>query len=80
LTAASACTDDQSTGDSCRSCRHRCGKIDPVRELIVAAEAVLGIHQPFDPSSTQRTFTVMTSDYVTMVLLKPLLAELAARI
>lgn len=49
----------------------------PVRELVAAAEVVLGAHTPFDASRAKRTFTVMTSDYLTMVLLKPLLAEMA---
>jgi DNA-binding transcriptional LysR family regulator len=52
--------------------------VNPVRELLVAAEAVLGTQAPFDPATTKRAFTVMTSDYVTMVLLKPLLGEFAA--
>jgi DNA-binding transcriptional LysR family regulator len=49
----------------------------PVRELVASAEAVLGARAPFDPLRAKRTFTVMTSDYVTMVLLKPLLVEVA---
>jgi DNA-binding transcriptional LysR family regulator len=46
----------------------------PVREVVAAADAVLGVRTPFDPARAKRTFTIMTSDYVTMVLLKPLLA------
>jgi DNA-binding transcriptional LysR family regulator len=53
--------------------------IVPVREVVAAADAVLGVRTPFDPSRAKRTFTIMTSDYVTMVLLKPLLATLATQ-
>lgn len=48
----------------------------PVRELVAAADALLGVRTPFDPATARRTFTVMTSDYVIMMLLNPLLAGL----
>jgi DNA-binding transcriptional LysR family regulator len=51
--------------------------IEPVRELVEAADELLGARKPFDPARLRRTFTVMTSDYVTLVLLKPLLGTLA---
>jgi DNA-binding transcriptional LysR family regulator len=50
----------------------------PVRDLVVAAEDVLGVRKPFDPARAMRRFTIETSDYVAMVLLKPLMVELAA--
>lgn len=51
--------------------------VGPVREAVTAADAVLGVRKPFDPSADQRSFSVLTSDYVALVLLRPLLAELA---
>ncbi|MFE5029842.1 LysR family transcriptional regulator [Streptomyces sp. NPDC056656] len=52
--------------------------VEPAREVVAAANSVLGARAPFDPARARRTFTVMTSDYVTMVLLKPMLVALAA--
>lgn len=51
--------------------------VEPVREAVAAADQVLGVRRPFDPSTDERTFVVAASDYVTLVLLRPLLAELA---
>lgn len=51
--------------------------VEPVREAVAAADQVLGVRRPFDPRTDERTFVVMASDYVTLVLLRPLLAELA---
>ncbi|GAA0895960.1 LysR family transcriptional regulator [Pseudonocardia zijingensis] len=48
----------------------------PVREAIVAIEAVLGSRAGFDPATDQRSFTIVASDYVTLVLLRPLFARL----
>lgn len=52
--------------------------VDPVRELLAAADDILGKHNSFEPATAERTFTIMTSDYATMLLLKPLLAEMTA--
>ncbi|MFI5841495.1 LysR family transcriptional regulator [Catenuloplanes sp. NPDC051500] len=52
--------------------------VEPVRELVAAADALLGVRTPFDPATARRTFTVMTSDYVTLMLLKPVLRTLAS--
>ena len=49
----------------------------PVRDAIGAAEAVLGVREAFDPTRDERAFNVLASDYVALVLLRPLLAELA---
>jgi len=49
----------------------------PVRDAIGAAEAVLGVREAFDPTRNERAFNVLASDYVALVLLRPLLAELA---
>lgn len=54
--------------------------VQPVREAIAAVEGVMGAgghRQGFDPGVDHRTFTILASDYVTFVLLRPLLAELA---
>jgi DNA-binding transcriptional LysR family regulator len=55
------------------------GLVGPVRDAVAGVEAVLGRAVAFDPASTERTFTVATSDYVAVVLLRPLLADLAGR-
>ncbi|MCM3807439.1 LysR family transcriptional regulator [Streptomyces solisilvae] len=48
-----------------------------VREAVAAAEAVLGRARDFDPQVNRRSFTIMASDYVTLILLRPLVARLA---
>ncbi|MEV0184719.1 LysR family transcriptional regulator [Streptomyces sp. NPDC050625] len=48
-----------------------------VREAVTAAEAVFGRPRGFDPLADRRTFTIMASDYVTLILLRPLVARLA---
>lgn len=50
---------------------------EPVREAMMSVEMVLGRPKGFDPSVHRRTFTVMASDYVTLIFLRPLLARLA---
>lgn len=51
--------------------------ITPVQEAIAAADVVLGAHKPFDPLRDEHSFCIVASDYVTFVLLRPLLIELA---
>ena len=51
--------------------------VEPVRDAVAAADQVLGVRRPFDPRTDERTFVVIASDYVTLVLLRPLLTELA---
>jgi DNA-binding transcriptional LysR family regulator len=51
--------------------------IVPVREAVEAVESVLGRSATFDPAVDQRSFTVVASDYVTLVLLHPLIGILA---
>jgi DNA-binding transcriptional LysR family regulator len=53
--------------------------VEPVRQAVAAAGAVLGRAAGFDAERDTRTFTLVASDYVTMVLLRPLLAELGER-
>lgn len=48
-----------------------------VQEAIAAVEAVMGSRAAFDPG-VQRTFTLVASDYVTLVLLRPMFSRLAA--
>ncbi|MFD3504533.1 LysR family transcriptional regulator [Streptomyces sp. NPDC058676] len=48
-----------------------------VREAVAAAEAVFGRPRGFDPLVDRRSFTIMASDYVTLILLRPLVARLA---
>ncbi|MEO3827753.1 LysR substrate-binding domain-containing protein [Actinomadura sp. B10D3] len=52
--------------------------IGPVRDALNAAEVVMGRSAAFDPTRDERTFTVMASDYTTLVLLRPLLGDLAS--
>jgi DNA-binding transcriptional LysR family regulator len=51
--------------------------VAPVHEALTAVEAVMGASQPFDPAHDQRTFTIVASDYVTLILLRPLFRRLA---
>lgn len=41
----------------------------PVREAVLAIEGVMGSRSGFDPAADERTFTIVGSDYVTVVLL-----------
>lgn len=51
--------------------------IRPVREAIAAIQSVLGVRGSFDPLIDHRTFTLVASDYVGLVLLRPLVHHLA---
>jgi DNA-binding transcriptional LysR family regulator len=48
-----------------------------VRDAITATEAVFGRRRGFDPLVDRRSFTIMASDYVTLILLRGLVARLA---
>lgn len=50
--------------------------VEPVRGAIRAIREVLGSRDEFDPATSTRTFTVVASDYVGLVLLSPLLRRL----
>ena len=52
--------------------------IDPVHEALTMIEQTLAFGSHFDPSTDHRTFSVVASDYVTLVFLRPLLARLTA--
>lgn len=49
----------------------------PVHEAISAIHSVLAVRGAFDPEFDHRTFTVVASDYVGLVLVRPLLRRLA---
>lgn len=51
--------------------------VGPVAEAIRAVQAVLDVVDAFDPTTDRRTFTVMASDYVGLVLIRPLVRELS---
>lgn len=51
--------------------------VRPVQEAIGAIHSVLAVRGDFDPASDHRTFTVIASDYVGLVLLRPLIQRLA---
>lgn len=50
----------------------------PVRQLMADTNAVLSVRHRFDPATDERAFTIVASDYVVMVLLRPLLRRLTA--
>ncbi|GAB2456668.1 LysR family transcriptional regulator [Jatrophihabitans fulvus] len=50
--------------------------VDPVRTTLMAMEDLLATRPHFDPATDERTFTIVASDYVTLVLLRPLLERL----
>jgi len=50
--------------------------VEPVRAVLVGIDQMLVTKPHFDPGADERTFTVVASDYVTLILLRPLLARL----
>ncbi|QDC24958.1 LysR family transcriptional regulator [Georgenia yuyongxinii] len=48
----------------------------PVREALSIVESVLAVRTDFDPTTDQRSFTISASDYIGLVLLRPLLERL----
>lgn len=53
--------------------------VGPVTEAIRAVQAVLDVVDAFDPTTDRRTFTVMASDYVGLVLIRPLVRRLSVK-
>lgn len=51
--------------------------VAPVAEAIRAVQAVLDVADAFDPTTDRRTFTVMASDYVGLILIRPLVRRLS---
>ena len=52
--------------------------IEPVRQMLLNAHAVLGSHALFDPSADQRTFTLLSPECVTLWLIRSILRRLQA--
>ena len=50
--------------------------LELVNQAVDSMQQVMGHHAAFDPATLRRTFTVVTSDYVTIVLLKPFLQSI----
>jgi len=50
--------------------------VGPIRDALDTIESTVRATREFDPRTDRRTFTLMASDYVLLVLLRPLLAEL----
>lgn len=48
-----------------------------VREAVRSAEAVFGKSSDFNPATDRRSFKIVASDYSTLILLRPLIVELA---
>ncbi|MDI6909345.1 LysR family transcriptional regulator [Nocardioides sp.] len=51
--------------------------VGPVTEAIRTVQAVLDVVDAFDPTTDRRTFTMMASDYVGLVLIRPLVRRLS---
>jgi DNA-binding transcriptional LysR family regulator len=49
----------------------------PLAAILADVELLLDAERAFDPAAAQRTFTIMASDYVSVVLLRQLIEELA---
>ena len=50
--------------------------LEPVHDVLASLERLLTVSPDFDPRTDHRSFTVAASDYVTLVLLRPLFEEL----
>jgi LysR family transcriptional regulator, nod-box dependent transcriptional activator len=50
--------------------------VEPVRAVLQQIRSTIAIQPPFDPATSDRTLTVMASDYTTEVLLSVVLAEM----
>lgn len=50
--------------------------VGPIRDALDTIESTVRATREFDPRTDQRTFALMASDYVLLVMLRPLLAEL----
>ncbi|CAN7444634.1 LysR family transcriptional regulator [Massilia sp. LjRoot122] len=52
------------------------GLIEPVREILMRIDSTIATQPEFDPTTEQRDFTLLASDFTTTVLIPPLLASL----
>src|ERR1700677_4298632 len=50
--------------------------VEPVHATLTSIGQLLATTPHFDPGTDERTFTVVASDYVTLILLRPLLERL----
>jgi LysR family transcriptional regulator, nod-box dependent transcriptional activator len=50
--------------------------VEPVHDILAGLDNLLTITPAFDPTADSRTFTIAASDYVTLMLLRPLLEQL----
>jgi LysR family transcriptional regulator, nod-box dependent transcriptional activator len=50
--------------------------IEPVHSVLASIDHLLGTTPHFDPGADERDFTIVASDYVTLILLRPLLERL----
>lgn len=50
--------------------------IEPIRDILATVSSTLARCGTFDPGTDSRTFSIIASDYVTFVFLRPLLASL----
>lgn len=51
--------------------------VEPVREIILKVDSTLGVRPDFAPSSAQRHFTIIASDYLSHVLLAEVVRRIA---
>jgi len=51
--------------------------MEPLNQVLGSMHALMETHATFDACALRRTFTIVTSDYVTIVLIKPLLQDIA---
>lgn len=50
--------------------------VEPVRDVLSRIEAIINVGTDFDPLVDHRTFSIIASDYVALVLLRPLMERL----
>lgn len=51
--------------------------IEPLRDALAQVEQVVNGARAFDPTTARKTFSIMATDYVTLIYLHPLLARLS---
>jgi len=50
--------------------------VEPVRDVLTRIESIINVAADFDPATDHRTFSIIASDYVALVLLRPLMERL----
>lgn len=53
------------------------GLVEPVRSILEQIRATIMIAEPFDPATSDRTLTVMATDYIFEILLRPAIVACA---